>query len=141
MFNAEKTMYGTQERGAFPGRDGSPSRPAFSWRTPRRSGPTFGRIGGSAKLRPKQGYCRKSGCAGGICGYVTFVNWQQIISLAIVALAAGLLWRGRFRPRKFSFQRDTHCGCSAPEASPVQKSSIVFHARRGERRAVVVRMK
>ena len=69
------------------------------------------------------------------------MNWQQIISLAIVALAAGLLLWGRFRPRKFSFQRDTHCGCSMPGASAAQKSSIVFHARKGERREVVVRMK
>jgi hypothetical protein len=69
------------------------------------------------------------------------VNWQQIISLAIVALAAGLLLRGRFRPRKFSFQRDTHCGCSAPGELPARKSSIIFRARKGERRAVVVRMK
>ncbi|MGD0251751.1 MAG: hypothetical protein ABSC01_03530 [Verrucomicrobiota bacterium] len=69
------------------------------------------------------------------------MNWQQIISLAIVALAAGLLAWGRFRPRKFSFQRDTHCGCSVPGESSAQKSSIVFHARKGERREVVVRMK
>jgi len=69
------------------------------------------------------------------------VNWQQIISLAIVALAAGLLLWGRFRPRRFSFQRDTHCGCPGAGESPAQKSSIVFHARKGERREVVVRMK
>jgi hypothetical protein len=69
------------------------------------------------------------------------MNWQQVISLAIVALAAGCLVRGRFRPRKFSFQRDTHCGCSAAGESSAQKSSIVFHARKGERREVVVRMK
>jgi len=69
------------------------------------------------------------------------VNWQQITSLAIVALAAGLLLWGRFRPRKFSFQRSTHCGCPAPGESPAQKSSIVFHARKGERGEVVVRMK
>jgi hypothetical protein len=69
------------------------------------------------------------------------VNWQQIISLAIVALAAGLLLWGRFRPRKFSFQRDTHCGCSASGEPSAQKSSIVFHARKGERREVIVRMK
>jgi len=69
------------------------------------------------------------------------MQWQQIISLTIVALAAGLLLRGRFRPRKFSFQRDTHCGCSAQGVSGAQRSSIVFHARKGERREVVVRMK
>jgi len=69
------------------------------------------------------------------------VNWQQIISLAIVALTAGLLAWGRFRPRKFSFQRSTHCGCPAQGEPFAQKSSIVFHARKGERREVVVRMK
>jgi hypothetical protein len=89
--------------------------------------------------RPKIN-AEKSGCADGVCGYVTLMNWQQIISLAIVALAAGLLLWGRFRPRKFSFQRDTHCGCSAA-GGPSRKGSIVFHARKGERREVVVRMK
>ena len=69
------------------------------------------------------------------------MNWQQIISLAIVALAAGLLVWGRFRPRKFSFQRDTHCGCSSPGEPAAQKGSIVFHARKGERPEVVVRMR
>jgi hypothetical protein len=69
------------------------------------------------------------------------MNWQQAISLAIVALAVVLLLWGRFRPRKFSFERDTHCGCSATAEPSAQKSSIVFHARKGERRAVVVRMK
>ena len=57
------------------------------------------------------------GCANGNCGYVSLMNWQQVVSLAIVALAAGLLLWGRVRPRKFSFQRDTHCGCSAADAS------------------------
>jgi len=83
----------------------------------------------------------KSGCADGNCGYVTPMNWQQVVSLLIVALAAGLLLWGRFRPRRFSFQRDTHCGCSAPRALSTQQSSIVFHARKGKRREVVVRMK
>jgi len=69
------------------------------------------------------------------------MNWQQVISLAIVALAAGFLAWGRFRPRKFSFLRDTHCGCSMQDGSSAQQSSIVFRARKGERRAVVVRMK
>ena len=69
------------------------------------------------------------------------MNWQQVVSLAIVALAAGLLLWGRVRPRKFSFQRDTHCGCSAADASAGQKSSIIFHARKGAPREVVVRMK
>jgi len=69
------------------------------------------------------------------------VNWQQIISLAIVALAGGWLLRGALRRRKFSLQHDTHCGCSMPEESSARKSSIRFHARKGERPAVFVRMK
>ncbi|MGO8836717.1 MAG: MYXO-CTERM sorting domain-containing protein [Limisphaerales bacterium] len=68
------------------------------------------------------------------------MNWQQAVSLTIVAAVAGLLLWGRFRRRKFSFARDTHCGCGAPGQAET-KSSIVFHARKGERPAVMVRMK
>ena len=68
------------------------------------------------------------------------MNWQQAVSLAIVAAVAGLFLWGRLRRRKFSFERDTHCGCSAQGQSGT-KSSIVFHARKGERPAVTVKMK
>jgi hypothetical protein len=68
------------------------------------------------------------------------MNWQQAVSLAIVALAAGLFLRGQFRRRKFSFERDTRCGCSAHGQSRT-KNSIVFHARKGGRPEVVVKMK
>ena len=68
------------------------------------------------------------------------MNWQQAVSLAIVALAGGLFLRGQLRRRKFSFERDTHCGCSARGQSGT-KSSIVFHARKGERPEVGVKMK
>ena len=66
------------------------------------------------------------------------MDWQQLVSLAIVGLAAAALLWSRFRPRKFSFQRDTHCGCSASgQAGPQQ--SIVFRARKGERPQVLVK--
>ena len=39
-----------------------------------------------------------------------------------------------------SWQRDTHCGCASPGKSP-SHSSIVFHARKGERPRVVVKLK
>jgi hypothetical protein len=68
------------------------------------------------------------------------MNWQQAVSLAIVALVAGLFLRRQFRRRKYSFVRDTPCGCSARGQSGT-KSSIVFHARKGERPEVVVKMK
>ena len=67
------------------------------------------------------------------------MNWQQIISLAIVALAAGLLLWGRFRPRKFSFQRDTHCGCQGGRTG--ERSSIVYSAKKGGRPRVTVKMR
>jgi hypothetical protein len=51
-----------------------------------------------------------------------------------------IVLRGQFRRRKFSFERDTHCGCSAHGQSGT-KNSIVFHARKGERPEVVVKMK
>jgi hypothetical protein len=68
------------------------------------------------------------------------MDWQQLVSLAIVGVAAaGLLW-SRFRRRKFSFERNTHCGCAAGrEAMP--QHSIVFRARKGERPEVVIKMK
>jgi len=67
------------------------------------------------------------------------MNWQQVISLLVVALVAGLFLRGCLRRRKFSFERDTHCGCSA--AGPGGKGSIFFHARKGERPVVTAKMR
>jgi hypothetical protein len=68
------------------------------------------------------------------------MDWQQVVSLAIVAVAAGLFSWARLHRRKFSLARDTHCGCAA-RGPGEEKSSIVFHARKGERPAVVVKMK
>jgi hypothetical protein len=66
------------------------------------------------------------------------MDWQQLVSLTIVVLAAAALLWSRFRPRKFSFERDTHCGCSASsQAAPRQ--SIVFRARKGERPQVLIK--
>jgi len=66
------------------------------------------------------------------------MDWQQLVSLTIIGIAAvALLW-SRFRPRRFSFARDTHCGCSASHpGAPGQ--SIVFRARKGERPQVLVK--
>jgi hypothetical protein len=78
-------------------------------------------------------------CAVSISGYLASMDWQQLVSLLIVAAAAVLLIGSRFRRRRFSFQRDTHCGCSSrhSEGSP---NSIVFRARKGERPEVLVKM-
>jgi len=75
-----------------------------------------------------------------IDGYVAAVNLQTLVALMIVAIAAaGLLW-GLLRRRKFSFERDTLCGCSTPSGS-TREGSIVFHARKGERPRIIVKPK
>ena len=68
------------------------------------------------------------------------MDWQEVISLLIVGIAASALLWGKFRRRRFNFQRDTHCGCSAPGTSG-NSGSIIFHARKGERPQVLMKMK
>jgi hypothetical protein len=68
------------------------------------------------------------------------MDWQQTAALSVVGLTAGIFVWSRLRPRKFNFQRDTHCGCSSP-AQTAPQNSIVFHARRGERPQILVKMK
>jgi hypothetical protein len=68
------------------------------------------------------------------------MNWQQFVSLAIVAIAAVLLLRGRFGRRKFSFSRDTHCGCSGNSSIPPQ-NSVVFRARKGVSPEIIIKMR
>ena len=68
------------------------------------------------------------------------MDWQQLVSLVVVASAAVLLLGSKFRKRKFSFERNTHCGCAADQGL-AQRSSIVFRARKGERAQVLVKMR
>lgn len=75
-----------------------------------------------------------------ILGVCSNMDWQQLVSLMIVAVAAACLLGGRLRRRRFSFQRDTHCGCAAA-GGPAERGSIVFRARRGERPEVLVKMR
>ena len=68
------------------------------------------------------------------------MDWQQVCSLVIVSLAAGLLLYGKLRRRPFGFKHQTHCGCASPAVTTPQ-SSIVFRARKGERPQVLVKMR
>jgi len=68
------------------------------------------------------------------------MDWQKAVSLGIVATTAAILLWNRFCPRKFSLQRDTHCGCSSVGHSSSQ-NTIIFRARRGERPQITVKMK
>jgi hypothetical protein len=65
--------------------------------------------------------------------------WQEAIALTIVAMTAAAFVWSRFRPRKFTFQRDTHCGC-ASASRDFPRQSIVFRARKGERPQITVRL-
>jgi hypothetical protein len=64
------------------------------------------------------------------------MDWQQAISLLIVATAAALLARGWWRRRQRRFDRETHCGC--PSSNP-DAPSILFHARKGQRPEIRVK--
>ena len=79
-------------------------------------------------------------CARDKMGYVVGVNWQQVVSLMVVGVTAGIMLYRRFRPRKFAFAHATHCGCSsAGRSNP--GNTVVFRARRGERPQILFKMK
>lgn len=62
------------------------------------------------------------------------MDWQQPVALGVVAATAAIfLWR-RFKPRRFSFERDTACGCSAPPGQT--PPGLVIQGRRGEQATV-----
>jgi hypothetical protein len=64
------------------------------------------------------------------------MDWQKIASLAVVSATAGLFILSWLRPRKFSFEKDTHCGCSS--AAP--GNSVIFRARKGQRSQIIMKM-
>jgi len=67
------------------------------------------------------------------------VDWQQLISLAIVAATGAAFVWARLRRRRFRFERDAPCGCSS--SGDPTRSSIVYRARKGERPEVIVKMR
>jgi hypothetical protein len=68
------------------------------------------------------------------------MDWQQLVSLLIVAVATILLLRHKLRRPRFSFQKNTHCGCAAGSDS-TPGNSIVFRARKGHRPEVLMKMR
>jgi hypothetical protein len=68
------------------------------------------------------------------------MDWQQLVSLAIVGAAGILVLRGRLRRGRMDLGRDTACGCCAA-SHEVSPSSVVFRARKGKRPQVIVKMK
>jgi hypothetical protein len=68
------------------------------------------------------------------------MDWQQAAALFIVAGTAALLAWGRLRRRKFSFARDTHCGCAGGGLRG-SAGAVVYHARKGEQPRVIVKFR
>ena len=68
------------------------------------------------------------------------MDWQQSVSLFIVAAAAVSLAGSMLRRRRFRFNQAGHCGCSTVSGS-IPQSSIVFRARKGKRPEVLVKMR
>jgi hypothetical protein len=69
------------------------------------------------------------------------MDWQQPVALLIVAAAAGLLLRSRWRRRQFSLSSEGTCGgCSNGSTPSGRQGSIVFRARKGQRAEVRVKM-
>lgn len=73
------------------------------------------------------------------CGYVLRMDWQQIAALAIVAVTGALFVRARLRRRKAKFPCDSGCGCSG--STPTPGPSVTYHARKGERPEIIVKMR
>ena len=68
------------------------------------------------------------------------MDWQQLLALLIVALTAGLFAWSKLRRKKFSFAKDTHCGCSSAKVQAIGPAqTIQFRAKKGERPTVVVK--
>lgn len=66
------------------------------------------------------------------------MDWQQVVSLVIVGVAAALLTAGKFRQRRLSFQQSTGCGCGGSSGS-ARPPAIVFRARKGRRPEIRVK--
>jgi len=68
------------------------------------------------------------------------MDWQQPVSLLIVAASAVGLVGSKLRRRRFRFNQAGHCGCSVVAGS-LPQSSIVFRARKGKRPEVLLKMR
>jgi len=69
------------------------------------------------------------------------MDWQQLVSLAIVlATVVVLLW-SRFRRRKFNVERSASCGCGCAASHPAPQSSILLRARKGERPEMIIKLR
>lgn len=68
------------------------------------------------------------------------MDWQQLASLAIVSVAAALLLRSKVQSPKLRFARTNPCGCAGSRRE-VPQHSVIYHARKGERPRIIVKMR
>lgn len=66
------------------------------------------------------------------------MDWQQTSALVIVVITAALFLRARLRKRKGKFPCDSGCGCGSSTERP--KETVVYHARKGERPEIIVKL-
>jgi len=66
------------------------------------------------------------------------VDWQQLATLVIVAVTAGLMWRGWRASRRPRLGAAGACGCGSGEANAGK--SIRLSGRKGERPRLTVSM-
>jgi hypothetical protein len=74
------------------------------------------------------------------CGYVAFMDWQQIAALTIVAATAVIFVVARVRRPKFGGSRGSSCGCPGAGGSGAAPS-ILFRARKGQRPEIILKSK
>jgi len=67
------------------------------------------------------------------------MDWQQITALTVVALTAALFLRARMRRSKSKLPCDSQCGCASSAEPP--KETVIYHARKGERPEIIVKMR
>jgi hypothetical protein len=67
------------------------------------------------------------------------MDWQQTAALAIVGVTGALFVRARLRRGKSKLPCNSGCGCAASASPP--RESVVYHARKGERPEIFIKMK
>jgi hypothetical protein len=90
--------------------------------------------GRSRNRRP----AKTSSCTIATNGYVKLMDWQKIAALSVVAVTAVFFLRAKLRRRKFSFEHDTHCGCTTAGVGGA-RTSIIFSARKGGRAKIIMK--
>lgn len=58
------------------------------------------------------------------------MNWQTPTALAVVVLTAAAFAWPRLRPRRWTFAKDSPCGCGSSRSS--RPEGLVVSGRRGE---------